>query len=232
MSPVVAPLRRRRLLDDAAQALRAAILNGRLRAGTRLRQTDLADRLAISRTPIREALVRLQDEGLVELLPGGGVQVKRLALDEAVELYDLREVLDGLAARLAARRAGPASLARLERALERMARCVARDDANQWFPAHVDFHDEIFRASGHRRLLSMTAVVKLSIRHFHPLLLRTEHRLADAYREHRAIFEALAARDAAEAERLARAHIASARAIVVTAAGARAAAAGPDMVEG
>jgi len=99
MTPVVAPLRRRRLVDDAAEALRKAILDGRFLPGARLRQTDLADQLAISRTPIREALVRLQQEGLVDLLPGGGVRVKLLDLDEAVELYDLREVLDGLAAR-------------------------------------------------------------------------------------------------------------------------------------
>ncbi len=210
----MAPIRRRRLVDDATQTLRNAILDGRLAAGARLKQTDLADQLAISRTPIREALVRLEQEGLVELLPGGGVRVAVLALDEAVELYDLREVLDGLAARLAARRRTAAALARLDRALGRMARCLARGDANQWFPAHVAFHEEIFRAAGNRRLQALSAVVRLSIRHFHPLLLRTEHRLEDADREHRAIFAAIEAQDAEGAERLARAHIAGARDIV------------------
>ena len=215
VAQVVAPLKRRRLVDDATQTLRNAIQNGSLRDGARLRQTELADRLRISRTPIREALVRLQDEGLVELLPGGGVRVKLLDAGEAVELYDLREVLDGLAARLAARRAGAAVHARLERTLDRMARCLTRQDANQWFPAHVAFHDEIFRASGHARLLALLAVVRQSIRHFHPLLLRTEHRLEDAWREHRGIFEAIVARDAVRAEELARAHIANAKAIVL-----------------
>lgn len=215
MAQVVAPLKRRRLVDDATQILRNAILNGRLRDGTRLRQTDLADQLGISRTPIREALVRLQDEGLVELLPGGGVRVKLLNPDEAVALYDLREVLDGLAARLAAARATPANCARLERALARMAQCLERADANQWFPAHVAFHDEIFRAAGNARLLALAAVVRLSIRHFHPLLLRTAHRLEDAWREHRGIFEAIVARDGERAEALARAHIANAKAIVL-----------------
>ena len=105
--PGSGPLKRRRLVDDAAETLRKAILDGRFLPGARLRQTDLADQLAISRTPIREALVRLQQEGLVDLLPGGGVRVKLLDLDEAVELYDLREVLDGLAARLAAGRRMP-----------------------------------------------------------------------------------------------------------------------------
>ena len=215
MAQPVAPLKRRRLVDEATRTLRNGILNGRLSDGTRLRQTDLADQLRISRTPIREALVRLQDEGLVELLPGGGVRVKLLNPEEAVELYDLREVLDGLAARLAAARATAATRARLERALGRMAQCLERRDANQWFPAHVAFHEEIFRAAGNARLLALGTVVRLSIRHFHPLLLRTAHRLEDAWREHRAIFEAIVARDAERAETLARAHIATAKAIVL-----------------
>lgn len=211
----VAPLRRRRLVDDATQALRDAILAGKLTAGARLKQTDLADQLAISRTPIREALGRLQQEGLVELLPGGGVRVKVLDLDQAAELYDLREVLDGLAARLAARRRPAAVLARLERALGRMALCLERGDPNPWFPAHVAFHDGIFQAAGNERLRGLASVVRLSIRHFHPLLLRTAHRLEDAHREHRAIFDAIAAADAEKAEWLARQHIAGARAIVL-----------------
>jgi DNA-binding GntR family transcriptional regulator len=214
-SAVVTPLRKSRLVDDAAQSLREAILGGRLAAGTRLRQEDLAAQLGISRTPIREALGRLQQEGLVELLPAAGVRVVALDLAEAAQLYDIREVLDGLAARLAAHEADAASLGRLEKSLARMRQCVARGDANQWFPAHVAFHDEIFRASANRRLQTLGTVVKLSIRRFHPLLLRTGNRLADALAEHTGIFEAIAAHDSGEAERRARAHIANAKDIVV-----------------
>src|SRR5436853_7734626 len=108
-SPPVAPLRRRRLVDDATQTLRDAILDGRFTAGARLRQTDLADQLAISRTPVREALGRLQHEGLVELLPGCGVRVAALALEEAAELCDVREVLDCRAARPGAQPPAPSS---------------------------------------------------------------------------------------------------------------------------
>jgi DNA-binding GntR family transcriptional regulator len=215
MTPVIAPLTRRRLVEEATQALRDAILSGRLSSGTRLRQTELAARLAISRTPIREALGRLQQEGLVEILPAAGVRVAVLDLEEAAELYDVREVLDGLAARLAARRADAPALAQLDKLLARMTRSRERGDASQWFPAHVAFHDEIFRAAGNARLQAMSSVVRLSIRHFHPLLLRTANRLEDALREHRAIFEAIAARDDVEAERRARAHIAGAKAIVL-----------------
>lgn len=213
--PGVTPLRRRRLVDDATQSLREAILDGRLPGGARLRQTELAERLRISRTPIREALTRLCHEGLIELLPRGGVRVLLWNADEALELYDLREVLDGLAARLAAGRADDAVLGRLERALGRMAECVERHDPNHWFRSHVAFHEEIVRASGNRPLGRMSAVVRLSIRRFHPLLLKTEHRLEDAHGEHRGIFEAIAARDGEAAERRARAHIANAKEIVL-----------------
>jgi DNA-binding GntR family transcriptional regulator len=214
-TPAIAPLRRRRLVEEAAVSLRDAILDGRFLPGARLRQTDLADRLGISRTPIREALGRLQQEGLVDLLHGGGVRVAVLDLNEAAELYDLREVLDGLAARLAAARATPAALGRLDRALKRMRQCLERQDANQWFGAHVSFHDEIFRASGHGRLGSFSGLVRLSIQRFHPLLLKTPHRLEHAFREHREIRDAIVARDGERAERLARAHITAARAIVL-----------------
>ncbi len=228
----VVPLTRRRLVDDATQSLREAILDGRLPGGSRLRQTELAGRLGISRTPIREALTRLGHEGLIELLPRGGVRVLRLNADDALELYDLREVLDGLAARLAAARADEAALGRLQRALDRMADCVERRDPNHWFRAHVTFHEEIIGASANRPLGRLSSVVRLSIRQFHPLLLRTDRRLEDAYAEHRGIFEAIAAHDGETAERRARAHIASAREIVlevmtraatpmVTSAGAR-----------
>lgn len=212
---VGAPLTRRRLVDDATHALRTAILDARLAAGARLRQTDLAAQLRISRTPIREALGRLQQEGLVELLPRGGVRVPLLDLDEAVELYDLREVLDGLAARLAARQPSRHSLATLERALDRMARCLDRTNPSQWFTAHILFHEEIFRLARNRRLQRLLPVVRLSIRHFHPLLLRTERRLGQAYLEHRQIFDAIASHDPEAAEREARAHIATAREIVL-----------------
>jgi len=215
VTPAVGPLKRQRLVDDAAQMLREAILDGRMAGGARLLQTDLADQLGISRTPIREALVRLKAEGLVELLPGGGVQVKCLDLDEAVELYDVREVLDGLAARLAAGRADAGELKRLEKLLGRQAECVERGNAAEWFPAHVAFHEEIVKAAGNRHLARQSAVVRLSIRHFHPLLLRTEHRLENAYREHRAIYDAIRTHDGDAAERLARAHIANAKDIVL-----------------
>src|SRR5215831_12883059 len=211
----VAPLTRRRLVDDAVHALREAILDGRFSSGSRLRQVALADELGISRTPIREALGHLQHEGLVELLPRGGVRVVALDLEQAVDLYDVREVLDGLAARLAATRATPAALTALRKCLAQMKRCVDRGDQNHWFAPHVAFHEAILRAAANAPLRRQVSLVRLSIQRFHPLLLSTPERLPQAYAEHEEIHEAIVAHDAEGAERLARAHIASAKEIVL-----------------
>lgn len=213
----VTPLKRTRLVDEAAQALREAILTGAIASGTRLRQVRLAAQLGISRTPLREALMKLEQEGLIELLPGGGLRVAVLNLDEAVELYDIREVLDGLAARLAAQRIDERGIGNLKRQLARMKECLTRQDAHSWFVAHVAFHDGIFRASGNGRLQALSSVVRLSIQRFHPVLLTTPNRLAEAYAEHRDILEAIQAHDAEAAERLARAHIARAKEIALKA---------------
>ncbi len=211
----VIPLKRTRLTDEAAQVLREAILTGEIASGTRLRQVQLATQLGISRTPLREALMKLEQEGLIELLPGGGLRVAVLNLDEAVELYDIREVLDGLAARLAAQRIDERGIRDLERHLMRMRECLTRQDAHTWFVAHVAFHDWIFRASGNGRLQALSSVVRLSIQRFHPVLLTTPNRPVEAYQEHRDIFEAIQVHDPEAAERLARAHIARAKEIAL-----------------
>lgn len=211
----VGSIRRTSLVEEAVRVLHGAILTGRLAPGARLRQVELAAQMKISRTPLREALRKLEQEGLMTVLPGGGLRVALLDLDEAVELYEIREVLDGLAARLAAQRISASQLPALSRLLAQMEECVARQDAHRWFTAHVAFHEGIFQASVNGRLQRMSSVIRLSIQRFHPVLLTTPNRLVEAHREHREVFEAIQARDPEAAERLARAHIARAREIVL-----------------
>jgi DNA-binding GntR family transcriptional regulator len=194
--------------------MREMILSGKLPAGTRLRQADLADQLGISRTPLREALMKLEQEGLITVLPRGGFQVVELKLEEAIELYEIREMLDGLAARLAAERIDEEGLNKLKGYLKRMEKFVATKNAHGWFIHHVGFHEEILRVSGNGRLLALASNVRLSIQHFHPLLLTTPDRLQNAFQEHLETFKAVQARDPEAAERVARLHIANAKKIV------------------
>ncbi len=211
----VIPIRRIRLVDEATRAVREAILTGRLAPGTRLRQAELAEQMGVSRTPLREALMKLEQEGLIARLPRGGLVVVELKFDEAVELYQIREMLDGLAASLAAGRTDEKALTVLEEHLKKMGKCVQKQNAHEWFIHHVAFHEAIMQASGNSRLFGLISNVRLSIQRFHPVLLTTPNRLENALREHLAIFRAIKSRDPRGAERLARLHIANARDIVV-----------------
>lgn len=195
--------------------VRNAILGGKFSPGTRLRQAGLADQLGISRTPLREALMKLEQEGLIGRLPQGGLTVVELKFEEAIELYEIREMLDGLAAGLAARKADEKTITQLEGHLKRMEKCVQKHNAHEWFVHHVAFHEGIMQASGNRRLMTLISNVRLSIQRFHPVLLTTPDRLRKAFQEHMAIFKAIKARDPKAAERLARQHIVNARNIVI-----------------
>jgi DNA-binding GntR family transcriptional regulator len=205
---------RTRLVDKAAEVLRGAILGGRLAPGSRIRQLALAGQLGISRTPLREALARLEVEGLVRLLPAGGVEVARFDPQAAIELYDVREVLDGLAARRAAERGDRAAAEGLRRHQWAMRACLDRKDAHEWFTHHVAFHEGIFLASGNARLVGMLSVVRQAAQRFHGLLLTTPNRLAVAFEEHEAILRAIEGRDPERAEALARLHIRNAKSVV------------------
>ncbi|MEX0802646.1 MAG: GntR family transcriptional regulator [Candidatus Binatia bacterium] len=211
----VIPIRRIRLVDEATRIVRDAILKEKLTPGTRLRQAELANQLGISRTPLREALMKLEQEGLIARLPQGGLTVIALKFEEAIELYEIREMLDGLAAALTARRGDEKTLGVVEGHLKKMEKCVQKQNAHEWFVHHVGFHEAIMEACGNSRLLNFITNVRLSIQRFHPILLTTPDRLNKAFQEHVAIFKAIKAGDAKAAERLARLHIVNAREIVI-----------------
>jgi len=211
----VVPIRRIRLVDEATRIVRDAILKGKFVPGTRLRQVELANQLGISRTPLRESLMKLEQEGLIARLSRGGLTVVQLEFNEAIELYEIREMLDGLAAALTARRMNDSILKILEDHIKRMEKCVQKQNAHEWFVHHVGFHEAIMEASGNTRLLNLISNVRLSIQRFHPVLLTTPDRLNKAFQEHVAIFRAIKAGDPKAAERLARLHIVNAREIVI-----------------
>ena len=211
----VIPIRRIRLVDEASRIVRDAILEEKLAPGTRLRQAELANQLGISRTPLRESLMKLEQEGLIARLPRGGLTVVELELAEAIELYEIREMLDGLAAALTARRGDEKNLGAIQSHLKKMEKCVQKQNAHDWFVHHVGFHEAMMEAAGNSRLLTLVSTVRLSIQRFHPVLLTTPDRLKKAFQEHVAIFKAIKAKDSKAAERLARIHIVNAREIIV-----------------
>lgn len=190
-----------------AARLREAIYSGRLRPGERLLQEKLAADLGVTRTPLREALRRLEGEGLITLSGNQGVQVVRMDPADVLDMYDVRELLDGLAARLAALRRTQAELDRLRETVAEMDSLISPWQPVRWLDANSRFHSLLYAAARNRSLDRSVPMVRLSSQTFYPSVSQTPARARTATREHHQILDALAERDGALTERLARAHV-------------------------
>ncbi|MGI9951733.1 GntR family transcriptional regulator [Moorellaceae bacterium AZ2] len=191
--------------------LREAILTGKLKPGERMVERHLARQLGVSRTPVREAIRKLELEGLVEHVPRRGVVVARISKREAWEIYNIRAVLEGLAARLAAENITPKQLERLEELVKAMEEAWARRDMEVLQKLHVEYNGLIYQAAESPRLEQMITNLAEYIVGFTKVGYAVPGRINTATREHREILEALKARDADRAEKLARQHIDNSR---------------------
>jgi DNA-binding GntR family transcriptional regulator len=199
------------LADRAYEALTSAVAEGRLKPGQRIGETAFAQQLGISRTPIREALQRLARDGLVTLDARNGARVAELSLEAIQELYDLREILEGSTARLAALGATANDLQRLNAILEREAAHL--DDPAALAKLNKLFHRTLCEAANNRYLMSAVATFSTTLLLLGPTTLAAHRRAGESHAEHRAVVEAVAGGDAARAEALMRGHIRRAREI-------------------
>lgn len=151
--------------DIVAERLREAILDDELKPGEFIREGEVADSMAVSRGPVRDALILLEREGLVRISRNRGARVVDLTVTELGEVYSLRSTLEELAVRLAIRRADDADIAALEEALEDMRRGYkSRPTAVQAAKLDIAFHDAIFRAAHHDRLMASWATIRMQAR--------------------------------------------------------------------
>ncbi|RDI95402.1 GntR family transcriptional regulator [Meiothermus sp. QL-1] len=199
-------LQRPRSLREAAYIrLREDILQGLLPPGTRILEPELAQSLGVSRTPVREALQRLAQEGLVELVPGRGARVRVLLLEEVREVYEVRALLEGEAAALAAERASQAELGVLEALLSTL-EGLPKDDHTRQMQVDLEFHTTLVAAAHHKTLARIYEELRSSlalVRGFQRAL--SQHPTTQA--QHRAILAALKSRDPERAAQAARAHV-------------------------
>jgi DNA-binding GntR family transcriptional regulator len=142
----------RRLSDQVATFLREEIYRGQLMPGQRLLELELCEQLDVSRAPLREALLALQRDGLVEMRPHRGATVSTFSDDDIEEIYELRRLLDPFAARAAAARGDAGTVAALRGQLRRMADALERGDSLEAALAHADFHRSLGHASGLARV--------------------------------------------------------------------------------
>ena len=191
----------------AYDAIRDRILSGTIRSGDRLRETALGAELGLSRTPIREAIRRLEQDGLLEHVPHRGVVVRTLDAQQITELYLIRAVLEGTAARLAAQHASEAEIGALRELLATQPSQADDEGAAEASRRNAVFHRAIRDAAHNRFLLTAMDGVEGSLALLGPTTLGLPGRAATAAAEHAAILEAIAARDAAAAEEAAAHHI-------------------------
>ncbi len=198
------------LREQTVAQLRESILSGVLPAGTKLRERALSEELGVSRVPVREALMVLESELLVDIVPRSGAVVTKLSRHEVQELFDAREVLEPLAARLAARNRTESDLNALAGrcAAARTASSAADDRAGAM--ANAAFHSALVDASGSRLLVSIMAPLQLRLER---LFRRTiEGRAVELVEDHDHLVQALRRRDEDSASLLAQLHVTSTRA--------------------
>ncbi|MEO0765489.1 MAG: GntR family transcriptional regulator [Pseudomonadota bacterium] len=189
---------------EAAYAkLLAAIRAGGFAPGDRLRETDVASRLNLSRTPVREALRRLEADGIVEHRPRLGAIIRQLSHGELVELYEMRTVLERTAAEMAAKHAGPAEIA----ALRELNTKLAASDPTEAAALNQDFHRGIYLATRNRFLLEAARALNNALMLLGPTTLDDPARIAEVSTQHSAILDAIAAGDVKGAGAAAETHL-------------------------
>lgn len=200
---------RRGVVDDLAEAIQTRIISGDFPAGARLRQEQLAAEYRLSRTPIREALRKLQAEGTVELVPNQGAVVRGTTVRDVREGYEVRAELEAMAAALAATWITDEHLTQLREAEELFRRAIEDSQPGTWARANDQFHEAVQAAAGNERL-------RRTIRDLHKAFprrltwgaLQADSRLlTENVDQHHAVFEAIERRDPDAARDAMRRHI-------------------------
>lgn len=198
------------LEEEVYLRLEEEILGGVLKKGDSLTENSLSERLGASRTPIRGALHRLAEEGLIELVPNKGAVVIGVTADDLMDIYAIRMRLEGLASAQAAKKISNEDKKILCEAVELSEFYVGKRDPERLKELDSQFHNTIYRASGNRLLYKTLSELHRSIRGYRKLSLTVTDRLKASVTEHRAIYEAIAAGDAEAADRLTSGHVAAA----------------------
>jgi DNA-binding GntR family transcriptional regulator len=201
------------------KALRSAVLRHEIQSGERLLETTLAEQLGVSRTPVREALTRLVAEGLAEEVHGSRGVVVRDIQKELSEIYALRQVLEGYAARVAAERITPEELAEIQRVSEAIGACVRKkEEDDESLSRHAaltnELHTLIARASGNDRLIRVIDEYRAYFLNVDFLKMYDRATMSRMNDQHEKIIAALRSHNGAKAETLVREHFADALAVI------------------
>lgn len=192
------------LREIVLEALRDAMVSGVLEPGERLMEIQLAEEMGVSRTPVREAIRKLELEGFVVMIPRKGAYVAGVSYKDVKDVFEIRATLEGLAAGLAAEKITTEELEQLERVLHYEKEPQTLEEMVE---SDTDFHALLYKSSRNERLIQILGNLREQIQRFRTTSLAVPGRLRYAIQEHRAIVDAVARHDVQEAHNLAMAHI-------------------------
>ena len=204
---MTADYRTKSLEEQTYERLEEDILGGYYKNGDSLTELSLCKRFGVSRTPVRSALHRLAEEGLVTIKPNRGAVVVGITVADLIETYRIRTRVEGLASAMAATRITPEELKRLRDSIELSEYYIGKQDAEQLKELDTEFHSVIYNASGNRMLSKILTELHKNIKTYRQLSLTVPGRLERSTEEHRQILDALTRGDGAEADKLTSQHI-------------------------
>jgi DNA-binding GntR family transcriptional regulator len=210
------PVGKPRSIGDAAyDILKAAILKGDLAPGQRLVEHHLGTQLKTSRIPIREAIKRLEQDGLVEKADKRGFAVKSVTIEEVEETFGIRAVLESYAAYLATERIDETTISKLETSIEVYKEAMAQGDMEKLMAVNGQFHEIIYRAAGSQKLYSLINNFRDFISRYRRLLLTCQEYAALSLKDHIDMVEAMRAKDKDKVESLVKTHISRGKGIII-----------------
>ncbi len=199
------------------EIIREAIISGKFPPGMKLTVDDLSKELKVSRTPVKEALVRLEREGLVENIPRRGMYVARISIEDALEIYELREILEGLAARKTAENINEENLKLLKEIVKKSENYVKEGDFKNYSNLDEEFHKIIWNISKNKKLFKILENIRSVIRLLMTSSVNIPGRAQSSLLEHKKILSAFEKRDSDLAENYMREHIRNVKEIVLKA---------------
>lgn len=194
------------LREIVFETIRNAIVSGDLKPGERVMEVQMAESLGVSRTPVREAIRKLELEGLIIMLPRKGAYVADLSVKDLTEVMEIRSVLEGLAAGLASIRIDAVEIEELEIYALKFHKSI-EEDVDALILRDFEFHEAIFRASRNERLIQLNNNLIEQVQRFREIYHKKVNKPKESSREHYAIVEAISNGDVDKAEKLTRIHI-------------------------
>ena len=203
------------LRELVLDAIRAAIMNGILQPRERLMEIQLAEELGVSRTPIREALRKLELEGFIVMVPRKGAYVADLSFKDIADVFEIRAALEGLAAGLAAERITEEELETMERLIVGKQEAINSGDIDRLVEVDTSFHELLYQSSRNDRLATIISNLREQIQRFRLTSLSFPGRNKESLQEHKQLLEAIQARDSQLARQLAQEHIENAENVLL-----------------